>query len=709
MTERNGAPSSTVGRGMKRETVLTCAIVTAAALVYSNTLENGFHLDDTHGIRDNVWVRSLRHVPRYFIDPHTLSTYPDQVDYRPLLQTTFALNYAISKYDPWSWHIVNFALHVVVAFGVLRLGLLLLGSRRWTEIPFVDRSLGDEVSSAAAILFSVHPLGAVCINYTWTRSTLLTAALGIHAVASFLEGLRRTQAGLGAGRKFSASMALYLAALLTKAEAVSVAGEVIVAALLLDPRLRGASLFRRLYRREFLRAALPFAALTIAYVFFREWIVPDFMIGIRRGPDNTPWSYFLTQLRAWWYYVGKLIAPVDLIGDYVSYPVSKSLLEPNVLLALAGWIGVGILLLRSLSPAPAIAFLGAWFFLALAPHSSLEPLFERVNEHRPYAPMIGVLLLALLGGRVVFARLWARSASIFWASLGVLCVVYGLVTFDRNKVWRDGVTFWQDVVSKDPASSRAHMNYGLALVGKRDEAEAEAHFREAVRLSASWNLAHINLGMSLHRQGRIEEALASIGRGIAIDPGDGRGYYYRGIVLARAGRFEGAVPDLERAATLLPQPRDAHVELAVLFARRGRDAESLATIRKLLHRHPTEWHAYYDAGLAAFETGQTDAARAIFDEAARNHPDEVAFHSNLGLARYRLGDFAGAAASYSSALSLDRDSPERHTNLAWALLGAGRLDEAKRIAVEALRRWPNDTPAKSVLSAVESRAQTLGR
>ena len=39
-------------------------------------------------------------------------------DVRPVLQVTFAINYAISHYAPWSWHVVNLAIHLATSMMV---------------------------------------------------------------------------------------------------------------------------------------------------------------------------------------------------------------------------------------------------------------------------------------------------------------------------------------------------------------------------------------------------------------------------------------------------------------------------------------------------------------------------------------------------------------------------------------------------------------
>ena len=77
-----------------------CGLVLAA---YANHFRNGFHFDDGHAIVDNIYVRDVRHIPRYFIDATTFSVLPSNQTYRPLLQTTFAIDYWIGGYNPSSF------------------------------------------------------------------------------------------------------------------------------------------------------------------------------------------------------------------------------------------------------------------------------------------------------------------------------------------------------------------------------------------------------------------------------------------------------------------------------------------------------------------------------------------------------------------------------------------------------------------------------
>src|SRR5260221_553101 len=83
-----------------------CILLVAA---YANHFQNGFHFDDSHAIVENVFVRDLRYIPRYFVDATTFSVLPLNQAYRPVLQTTLAIDYRIGGgYRPLAFQVDTF-------------------------------------------------------------------------------------------------------------------------------------------------------------------------------------------------------------------------------------------------------------------------------------------------------------------------------------------------------------------------------------------------------------------------------------------------------------------------------------------------------------------------------------------------------------------------------------------------------------------------
>lgn len=673
-------PAARSARGIPALAALVlCALL--AALAYANSLGNEFALDDAHSIQSNPWIRSLAHVPRYFVDASTFSTLRTNVDYRPVLQASYALNHAISGYDVRGFRILNLLLHVAVSLSVFLLGRRLVGTRAPFAVPGVAPVAGDAAALAAAALFAVHPIGSGCVNYISARSSGLTAALVLPAVVLYLRALA---APPGRASRVGA-LAFYALALLTKVEAVSVLPVLVLADLLLDPAKQPAPLLGRLLDRALWRRLLPFAVLTAVYLVLWSSRTALDESATRAGANMTPLVYLLTQLRAWWYYVGLVAAPLDLVADYPSYPLSRSPLEPRVLLALGGWLVVLGLALAAARRVPALTFLALCFFLYLLPHSSVVPLAEPVNEHRPYLPLTGVFLLATTALAAATWRLAARPALVLTLLVALLIVPLASLTRARNLDWRDAETLWGDTVRKAPDSPRGQMNYGLALMRRGRYAEAEARFRESARLGPAYALAYTNLGIVLAAQGKDGDARAAYDAAVRIAPATDAPYFWRARFRASRGDRAGAIADLETAAARSAAPFREWVGLGLLLRAEGREEEAYAYEQRA--------RAIDAHGLAREQTDLAAALLAPARAAAIGAGESAVVVMNEGVERMQQGDLDAAEARFRRALELAPEYDLAVTNLAIVLAARGRDDDARSTHARAIALAPSsDSP-----------------
>jgi len=120
-TDAPPAPATSVAplesRASNRRTVVAGAgLVVAACAVYANSFSGPFIFDDLLSIPQNPTIRSFR---TSLAPPGGGLT----VTGRPLLNLSFALNYALSGDHVWSYHALNLLIHIgtaLVLFGVIR-------------------------------------------------------------------------------------------------------------------------------------------------------------------------------------------------------------------------------------------------------------------------------------------------------------------------------------------------------------------------------------------------------------------------------------------------------------------------------------------------------------------------------------------------------------------------------------------------------------
>src|SRR5439155_18800718 len=87
--DRDGGRDVSAPESRRRGPSLGFPLACAGALIlvlgaYSNSLHNSFHFDDSHVIEENLFIRDLRNLPRFFTDARTFSSLPTNATYRPV-------------------------------------------------------------------------------------------------------------------------------------------------------------------------------------------------------------------------------------------------------------------------------------------------------------------------------------------------------------------------------------------------------------------------------------------------------------------------------------------------------------------------------------------------------------------------------------------------------------------------------------------------
>ncbi|MBM3501302.1 MAG: tetratricopeptide repeat protein [Armatimonadetes bacterium] len=107
-----------------------------------------------------------------------------------------------------------------------------------------------------------------------------------------------------------------------------------------------------------------------------------------------------------------------------------------------------------------------------------------------------------------------------------------------------------------------HVILGSVRLREREPVEAEAEFREALRISHTDPAAHMFLGLVLWEQGRTDDALAELRQAARYGGDDYRTNCQLGTLLAREDDVHEGIVYLRRAAALKPRAATPHHELA---------------------------------------------------------------------------------------------------------------------------------------------------
>ena len=554
--------------GRKSTKWASLLIVLAGVLTYATTLSNPLLFDDENAILNNTTIRSL--------DTALRPPRDTPVAGRPLVNFTFALNYAAGGLDVGGYHAVNIAIHIAAAlalFGVVRRTLLL---------PRLAPRFGAAASTmalASALVWLLHPLQTEAVNYLSERTESL---MGLFYLLTLYCTLRGSDPGdvayggqtpkHGDSRWWRAAAVAACALGMACKESMVTAPVVVV---LYDRIFRFAS-FRDAFRaRRGLYAGLAASWLVLGMLMAAT---PRTSVGFAAGTGA--WTYLLNQAELVARYLWLSIWPRALVLDY-GLPRA---------LSLADVIGPGLLVIALIAAtvaafrfAPTLAFLGAWFFMTLAPTSSFVPIATEVGaERRMYLPLAALVVLAVVG--MSRLRRWA-----FAGGTAALCVLLALGTVLRNQEYRSRLSIARTIVERRP-HGRAHFLLGSELIaaGQREAALVQ------LRLSArDYPGARFALGTEMLAEGKTAEAVVEITAFLKALPNDASVAPARDM-LGRAylsqRRFAEAAEQFRILSEQFPSYRGASNDILLMLgyalAASGRVGEAVPVLERAVQANP---------------------------------------------------------------------------------------------------------------------------
>ena len=655
-------------------------VVAVALAAYLNSFRGQFIFDDHRSIVESPRIRRLGPPWKYF----TVN--------RPVVELSLALNYRLGGLDVRGYHAVNLAVHLAAALALFGIVRRTLGSRR-----LGGRFAGAEpyLAGAAAAIWAVHPLNTQAVTYIVQRAESLA---GMFYLLSLYCTIRGTEGGRSRRRWFAAAVAACALGMGTKEIVVTAP----LAVLLYDATFLAGSLRRALRKRRGLYTAL---AATWLIIVYRLVVLPapkGAGFGLK---DLGPWRYALTQLGVITHYLRLSFWPEPLVFDY-RWPVAGGFRD-----VLGGAAVVGTLLgltAWALFRRRAWGFLGAWFFLVLAPSSSIMPIADVAFEHRMYLSLAAVVVAVVAGayllGRVVLRRVVATASvrrwlGVFAGGSAVLAVTtaLGIATVRRNRDYRSEIAMWRDTAAKQPGNFRAQMNWGLALKRSGRIDEAIERYREALKIKPDYAQAHCNLGAALILNGELEAAVREFSLAVKCDPQLTDAHNNLGAVRAGQGRIDEAIEHYRRALRTNPSAIQARCNLGEALIRKGQYAQALEQFKVALRLRPDVPAVHCGLGSVLVHQGQWDAAARWFRRALRLNPRHAKAHAGLGTVALRTGNALQAREHFVRALRLDGSLPDAYYHLAVALGVRGQYRPAVKALRRALRLRPGDLHIRRAL------------
>lgn len=506
-------------------------IILAGVVVYFNSFNTAFIFDDYPNIVENLRIRDLSNINSWWsFNPR-----------RPIGFFTFALNYHYNGLNVWGYHLLNISIHLTNAFLVYWL------IKQTFQTPAIedkyDSKMQMMVPFFAALVFVVHPIATEVVTYIVQRLVSLATLFYLLSMNLYIKARLSNNSIKRKALLFILSILAAIFGLLTK----EITYTIVVTLLLYEVYFINNSFKLKNNKWILLTFAISVIIffITVKYDKFFKVIAP---IEGNNYSINA-YTYLLTEFRVLITYIRLLFVPVNQTFDY-DYPLSTGFFELKTLVSFLMIVILIALAINLKKKNKWISFGIFWFFITISVQSSIIARPNVIFEHRVYLSAIGYLFVLI--GIFLYLDKFKDVRSILLAIAIVLVTVFGVLTYQRNKVWNNSYTFWADAVKKSPNKPRPLNNFGGVLI----------------------------------EYGQYDSALVLFNKAISINPDFADYYSNRGAVRFYLKDTIGALQDFNKAISLKKNLVQAYYNRANLFIKMGKNKEAIIDYNQAIYYKP---------------------------------------------------------------------------------------------------------------------------
>ena len=551
-------------------------VLIACALAYSNSLQNGFMLDDHLILFGEQGIEKFNS----FLDVFTkdLGSF-----YRPVGHLVLAVSYSLFGTQVAGYHLVNLGLFFLICMMFFVITELLFDNRR--------------LSLLAAVLYAIHPINGMLVNYV-TASILSTFVLTLEfSFALFILWLKNGKLSI-----YVLSLLCFVMGLLS--HEMSLMFPVYLLCLL--HFLKNFTLKRSLW------TCLPFFAMSSVYFLIRLSFVS--LQGAFTNTVNSAApalrSYIATMLDLSYWYVSKLVSLRDILFLWSSELATDDL---NLKTILAAGVLMGTFYLifvrwgKGLNAFSLAIFMAGLAPLAFASFMYLPYVDPIIEPHWFYFSSFGLFLM--LSNLLVSLAEKTRGVLVTLL-ISSLLVTGILAARDANTNWKDQETYCRYWLSLNQLNLTPYYGLGKSRLEQEDCAEAIELFEKGISVGnySSEQIA-TDLGKAYACMGHDELAAQSYQSALRMNPRYSPAYHQRALLFLQYGARWEALLAFSNALRMNPQLEASYEYLLAVRAElEGKMDEAMDRYREISVLYPSD--ALSRKKLIALSAQREDQARS---------------------------------------------------------------------------------------------------
>ena len=542
------------------------AFACVAVLLYANTLQHGYALDDFPTIYGNrLTMSGVKGIPTLL---HTAYWYgfDGQNDwlYRPLSMVMFAIEWQLAPNTPALGHWINvlvYALSAVVLFRFLR--------------ELFD-TFHIAVPLAVSLLWIAHPIHTEVVANIKSRDELLAflfSILTIRECVRYVKAPHRHQLTLAG--------CYFFLALLAKESPITLIA-IVPLTLFVFTRADAARLGR---------VMVPIAIAAATYLAIRSSVLTSQIGGgaislidnsLVAAPDFAHREATAFYIAA--KYLALLFLPHPMSSDYSFRQIPiVGFDNPIAIGSLILHVALGVFAVMRLTRKDPVGYGILFYLVGMSLVANVLFLTRSTMADRfLFMPSLGfciVVVVVLARLLAVDVRSRAHDAAVpepsslskpFAMLIGCVLIAYTLQTWARNPDWENDTTIFAADATHSPNSARVHFLNGNHALQELKQGKVPVslqrqlyflvmkEFRRAIELYPAYAEPHVGIGEAYTLGGDFPAAIDWYRRIVTRNPRYGVGHRLLGNAFFATQQYDSAIVHLKRSIAEDPSQADAH-------------------------------------------------------------------------------------------------------------------------------------------------------
>ena len=224
---------------------------------------------------------------------------------------------------------------------------------------------------------------------------------------------------------------------------------------------------------------------------------------------------------------------------------------------------------------------------------------------------------------------------------------------EQNRDWTTLLTHDHRWTLAEPKNPAAWFSLGYAYDNLGKNAEANAAYREALRIDPSVAAAWFNLGQSYYVSHQYVQAIAADREALRINPKDANAWINLGTAFYESHQYPQAIEAEREALRIDPKLAAAWSNLGNAYDSLHQTSQSIEAYREALRNDPKYFDAWFNLGNAYTHLDKKVEAIDAYRQALAIDPKNPDAWLNLGLVYAAQGNRSSVIEIYQTLRTLD--------------------------------------------------------